>query len=292
MPLSPDKVILTCALTGVLTDPRQHPVPVTPGEMAREARAAFDAGASIVHLHFRMQEPGMGHLPTWDTEVATEICDAIRQACPGIVLNLTTGVMDDDISGPVACLEKIRPEMAALNAGSLNYLKLRSDGRWAWPPLVFVNSVDKIQRMADVMAGLNIVPECECFDTGIVRSVDLLARAGVLKGLHSVSLVMGVASGMASDPRLLPLLVESIAPGTPWQTIGIGREEVWALHRRSAELGGNLRTGVEDTFYLPSGERTAGNGPLVEAMAALAREVGREPATVAETRAALGMPAA
>ena len=82
-----DKVVITCALTGVLTDPRQHPVPVTPAEMAREARAAFDAGAAVMHVHFRQQAPGKGHLPSWEPELAATIMRAIRDACPGVILN-------------------------------------------------------------------------------------------------------------------------------------------------------------------------------------------------------------
>ena len=113
-----DKTIISCALTGVLTDPDRYPVPVTPEEMAAEARRAFEAGASIMHCHFRNQSEGLGYLPTWDVDVVDEIAGAIRDACPGVILNFSTGVVGDDISGPLACLERSRPEMAALNAGS------------------------------------------------------------------------------------------------------------------------------------------------------------------------------
>ena len=118
--MSNNKAILTCALTGVLTNPKQHPVPVTPEQMAAQARQAFDAGASIMHVHIRSQQEGMGHMPSWDPDVAEEIVDAIRQACPGVVINLTTGVVGKDISGPLDCIRRVRPEIAACNAGSLN----------------------------------------------------------------------------------------------------------------------------------------------------------------------------
>ncbi len=107
------KVVVTCALTGVLTDPAQHHVPVTPEQMAREARAAFDAGATVMHVHFRQQAPGKGHLPSWEPAVALEIAQAIREACPGVIFNQSTGVVGPDISGPVACMRAIRPEIAA-----------------------------------------------------------------------------------------------------------------------------------------------------------------------------------
>jgi len=283
------KAVLTCALTGVLTDPAQHHVPVTPEEMAREARRARDAGASIVHVHLRNQEPGMGRLPSWDPDVAEAVCSAIRAEVPDLLINLTTGVVGPDISGPVACLERVRPELAALNAGSLNYLKLRSNNDWAWPPMLFDNPVEKVEGFAEVMRRLSIVPECECFDTGILRSVALYARRGMVPNPPHVSLVMGVESGMPARPEWLPLLRQEMLPGTHWQVIGIGREEVWKLHRACAELGGDLRTGLEDTFYLPDGTKASSNGPLVEALAAVARAAGREVASPAEARAILGI---
>lgn len=283
--MASDKVAVTCALTGVLTNPQQHPVPVTAEEMAQSAREAYDAGASIMHVHYRNQNPGMGYLPTWEPDVCAEICQAIRDACPDVVINSTTGVMGKDISGPMEVLKRTKPDMAAMNAGSLNYLKIRSNGKWAWPPLLFDNPVDKIEKYVAVMNELDVVPECECFDTGIVRSVAMFVQAGLIKAPPHISLVMGVASGMPAKADWIPLLIDEMLPGTHWQTILIGRSDVWDVHRRSAELGGHLRTGVEDTFYLPNGEKTLGNGQLIEELVKIAREVGREPMTPAEVRA-------
>ena len=284
-----EKAILTCALTGVLTDPQQHHVPVTPEEMAAEARRAFDAGATIMHCHFRDQRPGLGRMPTWDPQVAADICAAIREACPGVIINMSTGVVGDDISGPVACLDAVKPEMAALNAGSLNYLKLRRNGQWAWPPMLFDNSVAKIEKFIAAMDAHRIIPECECFDTGIVRSVAMFARRGMLGEQPHVSLVMGVASGMPAKAAWLPLLIDELPENAEWQAIVIGRSEVWDVHRRTAELGGNLRTGLEDTFYLPDGEKATSNGQLIEALAKTARAAGRSVASPAEARALLGL---
>ncbi len=216
------KAVLTCALTGVLTNPKQHPVPVTPQQMAAEARDAYNAGASIMHVHLRQQEEGAGHMPSWDPEVAAEVCDAIRGACPGVVINLTTGVVGKDISGPVACIRRVKPEIAACNAGSLNF-------------------------------------------------------------------VMGVASGMPVDADLLALLLRWITPGALWQTTLIGRAEIWPVHQATADLGGMLRSGLEDTFYLPNGERAKGNGQLIQELAQCARRAGREIASPAETRAIMGL---
>ncbi len=285
MPMS--KAILTCAVNGVLTDPRQHPmVPVTPGQMAQSAREAFDAGAAIMHVHFRSQAPGMGHLPSWEPEVAAEIVAAIRAACPGVIINQTTGTVGADISGPVACLKRTRPELAACNAGSLNYLKLKADGQWAWPPMLFDNPVTKVQGYLDAMAQSGSLPEFECFDVGIVRSVALYVANGMAQSAQ-YNFVMGVASGMPADAELLALILKYRLDNAPWQATLIGRSEIWPVHQRAAELGGMLRTGLEDTFYLPDGEKAASNAALVEALAACARRAGREIASPDEARSML-----
>ena len=284
----PEKAIITCALTGVLTDPRSHPVPVTPAELAASAREAWEAGAVCMHVHFRQQGAGRGHLPSWDPALAVEVAAAIREACPGVILNFTTGVVGRDQSGPIACLRAGRPEIAACNAGSLNYLKTRADGGWAWPPMLFDNPVEKVAEIVAVMAETGTKPEFECFDTGIVRSVGMFVEAGMVAA-PQVNFVMGVASGMPADPELLPLLLKYRPEGCPWQATVIGRAEVWELHRRAAELGGHLRTGLEDTFYLPDGTRARGNGDLVAALAAVAREAGRSVASAAEARILWGL---
>ncbi|MCW5723965.1 MAG: 3-keto-5-aminohexanoate cleavage protein [Maricaulaceae bacterium] len=283
-----DKAVLTCALNGVLTNPKQHPVPVTPAQMAASAREAYDAGASVMHVHFRMQQPDMGHLPSWEPQVAAEICAAIRNACPGVIINQTTGVIGPDVSGPVACLKAVRPEIAACNAGTLNYLKIKKDGTWAWPPMVFDNPVEKVQTMLDAMAETGAHPEFECFDVGIARSIDMYVQAGMCDHAH-YNFVMGVASGMPADMRLLELLLDYKNPAAPWQATLIGRAEIWPVHQKAAELGGMLRTGLEDTFYLPDGERAPGNGALIAALAECARRAGRDVASPQEARAIMGL---
>lgn len=284
MAADPRKVIVTCALTGTFTDPAKFGVPVTPAEMAAEAKAAFDEGACMVHCHFRQQEQGKGHLPSWDPDVAGPICDAIRKACPGILINMSTGVVGDDISAPVSCLNRVKPEMAALNAGSLNYLRITKSGKWAWPPMLFDNPVQKVQAFADAMNSIDCIPECECFDSGIVRSVGMYQRNGFLPSPAHISLVMGVESGMPCKKEWLPLLVKEMRPGTHWQSICIGRKEIWDVQRETARLGGHMRTGLEDTFYLPDGSRAKSNGELVHALVKIAKEEGRIIATPDEAR--------
>lgn len=284
-----DMAVITCAITGVLTDPRQHPVPVTPEDLAREARRVADAGAAVIHVHFRQQAEGKGHLPSWEPEVARDCVSAIRAACPDIIINQTTGVVGVDVSGPLACIRATKPEIAACNAGSLNYLKVRSDGQWAWPPMLFDNPVEKVGKFLGVMKECNTRPEFECFDTGIVRSVGMFRSTGMYAGKLQYNFVMGVESGMPAEPDLLPILTRLTEENAVWSVTAIGRENIWPLHRRAAELGGQLRTGVEDTFYLPDGQKTHSNGPLIETLARYAREVGRKIASPADVRKLLGL---
>lgn len=278
-----DEVVITCALTGVLTDPQQYPVPVTPEQMAASAREAFNAGASVMHIHFRAQEAGRGHLPSWDPRVALAIADAIRDACPGVILNFSTGTIGRDQRGALECIRAGRPEIAACNAGSLNYLKARANGTWAWPPMLFENTVEKIEELLAVCRDTGTRPEFECFDLGIVRSVGMFSQVGMV-ARPNYNLVMGVASGMPADADLLALIPRYMQAGALWQSTLIGRGEIWPVHRETAELGGHLRTGLEDTFYLPDGSRAAGNGQLIEALVQVAEGAGRRVVSPARAR--------
>jgi 3-keto-5-aminohexanoate cleavage enzyme len=182
----------------------------------------------------------------------------------------------------------LRPEIAACNAGSLNYLKLKDDGAWAWPPMLFDNPVSKIKLMLDAMAATNSRPEFECFDLGIVRSVAMYVRNGMAP-LAQYNFVMGVASGMPVDVDALALCKKYAAPGAAWQATLIGRAEIWPVHRRAAELGGMLRTGLEDTFYLPDGARTDSNAALIRQLANCARDAGRDIASPEDARKILSL---
>jgi uncharacterized protein (DUF849 family) len=150
--------------------------------------------------------------------------------------------------------------------------------------MLFDNTIEKIGGFLSAMDTLGVVPDCECFDTGIVRSIAMLKATGMLRDPLHISLVMGVASGMPAKASWLPLLIDELPEGAHWQTIVIGRTEVWDVHRASAELGGHLRTGLEDTFYLPSGERATSNGELIAALAEVARTAGRTIASPSEAR--------
>ena len=155
--------------------------------------------------------------------------------------------------------------------------------------MLFDNPVEKVQAFLEVMSETGALPEFECFDVGIVRSVEMYARTGLYTGHLDYNFVMGVESGMPADPDLLPILARLAVPGATWQVTAIGRANVWPLHQRAAELGGNLRTGLEDTFYLPDGSKATGNGALIDAIVSVARSAGRGIASPAEARTLLAL---
>lgn len=294
--IPPEKIVVTCSINGVLTDPKKFKnVPVTAEQMADAVEQAWDAGATVCHMHLRDQREGLGHLPTWDAEVAAIVGDAVRKRVPEMLLNLTTGTIGNSgpmgggklgpTGGPIACIDGMKPDMAAMNAGSLNYLKIKKNGKWAWPPMTFDNPVPKINKMLTAMKERNVIPECECFDTGILRTIRMFDVNGMLSDTpYTVSLVMGISSGMPAKADWIPLLKEEVPPNALWQCIAIGREEVWPVLRKCAELGGQVRTGLEDTFYLPDGTRAKDNGELISALVKVVKEVGREPCRANETR--------
>ena len=185
------------------------------------------------------------------------------------------------------CLAAVRPEIAALNAGSLNYLKTRADGSWARPPLLFDNPVDKIRKFLQSMCAKGIEPEFECFDLGMVRTAAAIGRNYGYDRPPKYNLVMGVESGMPADPELLPYVLGFVVAGARWSVTAIGGEEIWPLHRRAAELGGDLRVGLGDAIGLPDGSRASSNAVLVKQLVAIARETGRAIASPEEARVAL-----
>jgi uncharacterized protein (DUF849 family) len=156
--------------------------------------------------------------------------------------------------------------------------------------MVFDNPVVKVKAMLDVMTETGSLPEFECFDVGIARSVELYVKNGMTSAAQ-YNYVMGVDSGMPVDAELLSWLLSTKPPAARWQATLIGRSEIWPVHQRAAELGGMLRTGLEDTFYLPDGSRAPGNGALLEALARCALQAGRAVASTAEARELLGLPA-
>jgi len=274
-----DKVVITCALTGVLAN-RKHceAIPYTPEEIGEEAKRAYDAGASVVHLHARNDDGS----PTFEPAVFTRIKEEIRKRCP-IILNYSSGTITEDISMQQEYLRNDLPEIGALNMGTMNYSKYsRSRKKFAFD-MVFPNPYSKIIGLLETMNEVGVKPELECFDTGHNHGVWPLLDMGVLKPPFQFSFIMNVLGGIPATVESLQLQAQIMPKKTHWEVIGISHCH-WRMLGTALVLGGNIRTGLEDHLYLPSGEMAKSNGEMVDVAVRMTRDIGRTPATVEEAR--------
>ncbi|HJZ85239.1 MAG TPA: 3-keto-5-aminohexanoate cleavage protein [Polyangia bacterium] len=282
-----DKVIVTCALTGAVTTKKQcEAIPYTALEIAEEARRAWEAGAAVVHIHGR-EDNGQ---PSYRKEVFAAYRDEIRKRCP-IILNFSTGAVGLPMQERVGHIVECKPEIGALNAGSLTYAKYSQKRKQFVFDFVFGNPFSDITYLLRQMNEVGVRPECELFDTGHVENLEPLIDMGLLKPPCDVNLVMGVLGGMRATPETLSFIVSQLRPGTLWKTTPISHM-TWPLTAAALALGGNVRVGLEDNFYLPDRRMVKSNGELVAQATAMARAIGREPASVDEAKKMLGLGAA
>jgi 3-keto-5-aminohexanoate cleavage enzyme len=285
-----DPVIISCSISGVIANRDQCPaIPYTPEEYAAEARRAVDEGASQIHIHARKPD-GM---PSYEVEDFRAITEAILAEVGDVIVNYSTGAIGIPLEKRIEYLRACRPDVAALNMSSMNYAKYSKRRKDFVFKAVFENSFDTIIEFLTAMKELGIKPEHECFDSGHVANLDPLIDMGLLEPPLQISLVMGVTGGIRPTPRNVTLMSDQI-PGGPegenqWQVIGISRDQ-WKLLAASLVLGGNVRAGVEDNLYLPSGEMCKSNGELIAKARQMAEDIGRRPASVAEARELLGVP--
>ena len=276
------KVIVTAALTGVLATRDQCPaIPYTPKEIAEEAKRAADAGAAIVHIHARTPQGG----PDWSVETFAEIFEEVR-ARTDVIINFSTGAIGIPAEERVAHIRELRPEMAALNMGSMNYAIYSEKKKAFYHDHVFANPFSDIQFFLETMKNAQVRPEMECFDAGHIGNTRPLIDMGVLDAPYQFSLIMGVLGGIPGTTRHLVDQVDSLPLGSHWQVIGIGLNQ-WPLVASAIAMGGNVRVGLEDNFYLEQGKMAKSNGDLVEKATRLTHDLGREVASIAEARAHL-----
>ncbi len=272
-----DLVILSCALTGAVTTKQHCPaIPYTPVEIAEEAKRAYDAGAAVVHIHARNDDGS----PTWSKDTFAAIMAETKARCP-VLINWSTGG-----AGPMS--ERVshlalKPHIAALNMGSMNYAKWNSKKQQFAFQFVFQNSFDDIMAFAKAMKETGAKPEMECFDVGHTNSHKVLAELGLLEKPYHFSFIMGVLGGIPATARHLAFQAEQVPAGSRWKVIGISREQ-WPLAMAALSLGGDVRVGLEDNFYLPTGEMAKSNGELVAAAAELVKLSGRTVASVDDAK--------
>jgi uncharacterized protein (DUF849 family) len=285
-----DPVVITCSISGAVANRDQCPaIPYTPAEYAAEARRIVDEGGSMIHIHARTPEG----VPSYEIEDFRAITEAIRAEVDDVIVNYSTGAIGVSMEKRIAYLRELRPDVAALNMSSMNYAKYSRSRKDFVFKAVFENSFDTIIEFLQAMNQLGIRPEHECFDTGHIANLDPLIDMGLLAEPLQISCVMGVTGGVRPNPRNLAHMAEQV-PGGPegpnnWGVIGVSRAQ-WRLVAAALTLGGNVRVGLEDNFYLPDGEMARSNGDLVAKARQMAEDVGRRPATVAEARELLDTP--
>jgi 3-keto-5-aminohexanoate cleavage enzyme len=282
--------IITCSISGAVANRDQCPaIPYTPEEYAAEAKRAVDEGCSMIHIHARTPDG----VPSYEVEDFRAITEAIRGAVGDVIINYSTGAIGVPIEKRIAYLRELRPDVAALNMSSMNYAKYSSKRKDFVFKAVFENSFDTIIEFLEAMNELGIRAEHECFDAGHVANLDPLLDMGLLKEPLQVSCVMGVNGGIRPTPRNLAFMSEQVPGGAEgrnnWGVIGISRDQ-WRLVATAAALGGNVRVGLEDNFYLPEGEMARSNGDLIARARRLVEDVGRRAATPAEARELLDAP--
>lgn len=272
-----DKVIITAALTGSRTTKAHNPaVPYTPEEIAEDALACWQAGAAAVHIHVRDPQTGA---PSMDLALFGEVVERIRARCD-LILNLTTSGLH--LQGPDALEQRLapvtlRPDLCSLDIGSVNFRDR-----------VFVNPPEWGEIAARRMREYGVKPELEVFDVGhVAQALDLIAR-GLVEEPPYFQLCMGAPWGIPGTPEDLLFLRRKLPPGAQWSVLGVGRAQ-WPMVAMGLLLGGHVRVGFEDNVYLEKGVLAASNAQMVEKAVRLARELGREVASVGEARALLGL---
>jgi uncharacterized protein (DUF849 family) len=279
-----EKVIITAALTGALTTRKQcQYIPFTPVEIAEEARRCADAGCAAVHLHAR-EDDG---LPSFKVSKYAEIMAEIRKRTD-IIINFSTGAVGIPMDQRVGHIHRLRPEIGALNMGSMNYAIYSSSKKQFYFDFVFSNPFKDISYLLQKMNEAGVKPELEVFDNGHIGNTRPLLDQGILRTPLDFSLVMGVLGGIPSTTRALLFQAESLPPGSTWKLVGISQDQ-WPLLAATLTIGGNVRVGLEDNFYLPSGEMAKGSSFLVEKAVEMCGDAGRPVATVAEARQLLGL---
>ena len=282
-----DLCVITCAMSGVAANRDQCPaIPYTPEDYAKEARRAYDAGASVLHIHARYPDGK----PSFRVEEYRTITQAILDEVPDVIINLSTGAVGIPIQERVQQIVDLKPELGALNMGSMNYAKYSSKRKALIFDFVFANPFSDITYLLEKMRDAGVKPECECFDTGHIGNVMPLLDMGLLETPVQFSLILGVLGGAPPDARTLAHMASLLPQPSTWEVIGISRKQ-WELVAAAASLGGNVRVGLEDNFYLPGGEMASSNGDLVEAAARLVQLSGRSVASPKEARELLALPA-
>ena len=270
-------VVVAVAITGSVPRKKDNPaVPTTPAEQIESTHQAFEAGASLVHIHVRNPDESASS----DPALFGQVQDGVRRHCPGMIVQFSTGGRGRDPAARGNALER-RPDMASLSTGSVNF-----------PTIIYENSASLVIDLATKMQANGVRPEIELFDLSHIHGARRLIDAGLMSERPHVQVVMGVKNALPAEEHLLDLMLGEIRrtlPHATWTAAGIGVNQARVIDWVLARGGDGVRTGLEDNIRVSRDRLAASNAELVQhAVAAIDRH-GRRAATPAEARAALGL---
>jgi len=272
-----EPVIIAVAITGSVPRKADNPaVPISVAEQIESTHEAFEAGASLVHVHVRNDD----ETPSSDPAKFAAFQEGVRHCCPGMIVQFSTGGRGRDQSARGLSLVH-RPDMASLSTGSVNF-----------PTIVYENPASLVTDLATTMQDHDIRPEIEIFDLSHLHGARRLVEAGLMDDRPHVQFVMGVKNAMPAEEHLLDILLgelRRILPRATWTAAGIGRAQAQVMHWALARGAGAVRTGLEDNIRITRDRLAASNAELVSLAVDLVVKHGRQVATTAEARAALGV---
>ena len=272
----PEPVIITVAITGAVPKKKDNPaVPVTPSEQIESTHQAFEAGASLVHIHVRNPDESPGS----DPEAYGRVQEGVRKHCPGMIVQFSTGGRGREQSKRGAMLY-LKPDMASLATGSVNF-----------PTNIYENPPDFIEGLAKTMLENDIKPEVEVFDLAMLYNAANLVKKGLLKDPPHVQFVLGIPNAMPARRSIFDFLrseLKEVLPRATWVAAGTGRFQ-WEVNQWCLEAGGHCRTGLEDNLRIEPDRLAASNAELVKKVVNNCERFGRRPATPVEARAILGL---
>jgi len=274
-----EPVIITVAITGAVPKKKDNPaVPVTPAEQVESTQQAFEAGASLVHIHVRNPDESPGS----DPEMYGRVQEGVRKYCPGMIVQFSTGGRGREQAKRGAMLY-LKPDMASLATGSVNF-----------PTAIYENPPDFVEGLAKAMLENGIKPEVEVFDLAMLYNAASLVKKGLLKDPPHVQFVMGITNAMPARKSIFDFLrseMKEVLPRATWVAAGTGRFQ-WEVNKWCLEAGGHVRTGLEDNLKIEADRLAASNAELVKKVVDNCERYGRRPATASEARQILGLRAA
>ncbi|HEY1327548.1 MAG TPA: 3-keto-5-aminohexanoate cleavage protein [Casimicrobiaceae bacterium] len=275
--MSSTPVIITVAITGAVPRKKDNPaVPVTPEEQVESTHEAFEAGASLVHVHVRNPDESPGS----DPDLYRKVQEGVRKHCPGMIVQFSTGGRGREQSVRGAMLH-LKPDMASLATGSVNF-----------PTGIYENPPDFVESLARAMQQYGVKPEIECFDVSMIYSAASLVKKGIVPERPHVQFVLGVPNALPARRPVFDFMrgeVAQVLPGATWVAAGVGRHQ-WEVNQWCLEAGGHCRTGLEDNLRIEADRLAASNAELVGKIVDACTRYGRRPATPAEARQILGLP--